>query len=117
MVDPKDSETLGDILQKERSTLLLVKFGAAWCAPCVSIQPTLEKIADEWEGDVEVYDFDVEADPVTADKWRVRTVPTLVLIDEKGEELGRLIGLSTHKQIESLLSEQFDDSFLSKGGE
>ena len=116
MVDPKDSETLGEILQKERETLLLVKFGAAWCTPCVAIQPTLEKIADEWEGDVEVYDLDVEADPVTADKWAVRSVPTLVLIDEKGRELGRLIGFSTYEQIHSLLSEQFDDSFLAEGG-
>lgn len=110
MVDPKDSESLERLLQKERTTLLLVKFGAAWCRPCQAIQPTLEKIAAEWEGDVEVYASDVDSDPTIADAWSVRSVPTLVLIDEEGEELGRLIGLSSYKQIDSLLSEHFDDS-------
>jgi len=113
MVDPKDSETFGEILQKKRDTLLLVKFGAEWCSPCRSIQTVLEKVATEWEGDVEVYNLDVDVDPETADKWLVRSVPTLVLIDEEGAELGRLIGFSSFDQINSLLSEQFDDP---KGG-
>jgi len=88
---------------------LLVKFGAVWCSPCKAIAPILEEIAMEWEGDIDLWSIDCDDDPETSAAWRVRSIPTLVLIDSDGTELERLSGMQTRKTIEDMLYRHFED--------
>ena len=88
---------------------LLVKFGAVWCGPCKTIKPLLEELALSWEGDVDLWDIDCDEDPETAVEWRVRSIPTLILIDTDGTELERLTGSQTKQSIEQMLYKHFEE--------
>lgn len=109
-VDLKDNEKLADLLSGERDNkLLLVKFEASWCRPCKALAPVLEGLAAEWAEDVDFYALDVDDDPDAANEHQVRSIPTLVLFDEQGAEIGRLTGLNSRGVIEAFLSDQFEE--------
>jgi len=76
----------------------LLVFSASWCGPCKTMKPAL----DELDQDRLVrYDID-EAGEETV-KYQVRAVPTLIVINENGEEVSRLIGVQTLSDLQKLL--------------
>ena len=105
----KQNETLEDLLSEKRDRLLLVKFEASWCAPCRALAPVLETLSGEWADDVDIYALDVDDDPDAANTHSVRSIPTLILFDEEGQELGRLTGSVSQGVIEAFLSDHFED--------
>ena len=66
-----------DVLASEAP--VLVEFGAAWCPPCRMLAPILEEIADERSAQLQVRTIDVDANPVLQAKYRVMSLPTLLL--------------------------------------
>ena len=76
----------------------LLVFSASWCGPCKTMKPAL----DQMDQDRLVrYDID-EAGEETV-KYQVRAVPTLIVINENGEEVSRLIGVQTLSDLQKLL--------------
>lgn len=63
---------------------LLVDFWATWCSPCKAIAPLLEKVSEE-HSNVTVLKVDVDQNNGLASKYRIRSIPTLLLI--KNEEV------------------------------
>lgn len=76
----------------------ILYFTAAWCAPCKTLGPIIESLS----GQINYQKIDVDNDKDMSIKYGVRNVPSLVLIDEKGEALNRLVGVSTAEQILNL---------------
>jgi thioredoxin 1 len=81
--------------------LVLVKFTGAWCPPCRALQPTLDAIARD-RSDLTVLDVDVDASQTLAEKFGVRTIPTLLAFRD-GQAIGKLVGNVPRAQIEGLL--------------
>ncbi len=71
---------------------IVVDFFATWCGPCQWILPTLETIRDEYSDRVGVVKVDVDAAPRLAARFRIASVPTVVLF-VGGEEVERSIGV------------------------
>lgn len=67
----------------------VLKFAAEWCGPCKMLSKTLE----DYNGDVEVQEIDIDADQEVAIRYGIRGVPTLVLLDDNGSELRRKSGM------------------------
>src|SRR5262245_53322581 len=77
----------------ERSPVpVLVDMWADWCAPCRTIAPVIEQLAAEMGGRVRVAKMDVEKNPLTASRFNVRSVPTLLVIKD-GREVDRIVGV------------------------
>ncbi|HET7560461.1 MAG TPA: thioredoxin [Limnochordia bacterium] len=87
-----------DFAQKTGSGIALVDFWATWCGPCRKLAPTIEELADEFEGKANVLKLDVDANPNTAMKFGVQSIPTLVIFKD-GNEVQRLIGVQPKARI------------------
>jgi len=90
------SELTSKVLQARGSVVL--DFYQATCAPCRALEPKLNRIAHEYVGRVAVYRVDVDQDMALAERFRVSSLPT-VLILKDGQEAERLDGLVTETQL------------------
>ena len=84
-----DQEFEEQVLNAE--TLVLVDFWADWCAPCKMIAPIVEDLANEYDGQVRFTKVDVDSNPMTATKFGIRSIPTL-LVFKGGEVVDQLVG-------------------------
>ncbi len=78
--------------------LVLVDFYADWCGPCKMLAPTIEVVAEEYNGVVKVGKLNVDESPRTAEKYRVMTIPTLLFI-KNGQVLDTVVGVIPKAQI------------------
>ena len=70
---------------------VLVDFWATWCGPCKMVAPVLEEIAKEQGDKLRIAKLDVDANPITAGRFGVRSIPTMILF-KNGRETQRLVG-------------------------
>lgn len=70
---------------------VLVDFWAEWCAPCKSIAPLLENIADDQADSLKVAKIDVDHQGELAVKFSIRSIPTLMIF-KNGEPVGTQTG-------------------------
>jgi thioredoxin 1 len=86
-----------DVLQSEKP--VVVDFWAEWCGPCRMVAPEIEKLADKYAGSVEVRKLDVDANPQTAMKYGIMSIPT-VAIFAPGEAPRAAVGFRPAEALE-----------------
>jgi thioredoxin 1 len=74
----------------------LLKFYATWCGPCKGLTSVIEGMKDL---PVPIQNVDIDAEMDTARKYNVRSVPTMVLVNDDGSEVKRVVGMMNEKQI------------------
>jgi thioredoxin 1 len=75
-----------------KNKLILVDFWASWCAPCRMMAPVLNDVANELTGNSHVGKVNIEQYQSLAQKFRVRNIPTLILL-KNGMEVNRFVGI------------------------
>ena len=73
------------------SQLAIVDFWAEWCGPCRLLGPTIEKIADEFSGQMKVYKMNVDENPATPSRFHIRGIPTVIFF-KNGQVVDQLVG-------------------------
>ena len=71
---------------------VLVDFWAEWCPPCHTITPVMEALASEFEGSAKVGKLDVEEIPALAERFAIRSFPSLLFFKD-GKEVDRVTGV------------------------
>ena len=94
-----------EVLKSDRP--VLIDFWAPWCMPCKMLTPTVEKLAEEFKGKVNISKCNVDDSPSLATDLSVLNIPTLVLF-KKGEEVTRLVGVNSKAAIESKIRSFMD---------
>lgn len=77
----------------------LLKFWADWCNPCKQQSKLLENFTD-----VPIISYDVEENPDMANKYNIRNLPTMVLVDENENEVHRFSGLTQPEKIKEFIN-------------
>jgi thioredoxin 2 len=83
----------------ERSPLpVLLDLWAPWCGPCRMVAPVVEELAKEMAGRVRVGKLNVDENPATAGRFRVQSIPTLLVL-KGGQEVDRIVGAQPKTEI------------------
>jgi len=97
-------QEFNEVIQQDKPVLL--DFYADWCGPCKMLTPTIEKIATEFEGQVEVRKINIDENKEIAAKFKVRSIPTLFFV--KGGKIyetinGMTSDITIKKKLKKLL--------------
>ena len=107
--EAKDVNNKDNSKVKEQETLnpkvTFIELGSKKCMPCKMMEPVLEEIKKEYKGKVNVIFYDVwtEAGKPYAEKYKIRSIPTQVFLDENGKEYFRHTGFFPKEEIDKLL--------------
>ncbi len=91
-----------DIIQNTKPTL--VDFYATWCGPCKMQAPILEEVKKEVGDEATILKIDVDANPELAQRYRVQSIPTLIVFVE-GEAVWRGYGVHQKAQLVDKIKE------------
>ena len=86
------------VLQNDKP--VVVDFWAAWCGPCRLVAPEIEKLAEKYNGSVDVVKVDVDANPQTAQKYGIMSIPTVAYF-APGEAPKAAVGFRPMEQLEA----------------
>ncbi len=98
-----ESEWEAEVLK--HSGAVVVDFYATWCPPCRALAPLLDRWADENSARVKVVKVDSDADEALAERYGVRTIPTLVSF-KNGEEVRRAVNPQSRAALEALVVDE-----------
>lgn len=77
-----------------KNKLILVDFWASWCAPCRMMAPILNDVANELNGNSAIGKVNIEEYQSLAQKFKVRSIPTMILL-KNGKEVNRFVGVKS----------------------
>lgn len=81
---------------------VLVDFWAPWCGPCRGIAPTIKALAEKYAGQLVVGKLDVDEHTKMAQKYDVRSIPTLLFFKD-GEVVAQIVGGASRTKIENAI--------------
>jgi thioredoxin 1 len=81
---------------------VLVDFWAEWCNPCRMIAPSIEQLAETYQGKVRVGKVNVDAEPDLASKFGIISIPSLLLF-KSGELAAQKVGAFPKHEIEAFM--------------
>jgi thioredoxin len=91
---------------------VLVDFWAEWCGPCKRIAPTVESIAEKYQGRAKVVKLNVDENDNSPISFGIKGIPTLILFRD-GKEVERIVGAPQNAK--EFLSEILD-KYLPRNG-
>ncbi len=87
--DVTDNNFESEVLNSDKP--VLVDFWAVWCAPCVALTPTIEALAEKYDGRARVVKMNVDENMLVPNRYGIRGMPTLILF-KNGREEERVLG-------------------------
>jgi thioredoxin 1 len=100
MQEVTDQSFEQDVLKSE--VPVLVDFWAEWCGPCKMLAPTVEKVANDYEGKAKVVKLNIDDNNQVAQQYGIKGIPTLILFKD-GSEADRTVGLTTKDNISRMI--------------
>lgn len=82
---------------------VLLDFYADWCGPCQSLLPIVEKLSKKFDGKVHIQKVNVDRFPVLAQKFGVRSIPALFLMQDK-KILEKTQGYQSEAALEAMIN-------------
>lgn len=85
---------------------VIIDFYADWCGPCKMVAPVLEELSKEYDGKVQIYKIDTEAEQELAQVFGIRSIPSILFIPMDGKpqmSMGALPKESFVKAINEIL--------------
>jgi len=81
----------------------IIDFYAQWCGPCKRLGPIMEELAEEYEGQVDIYKVDVDDEQELAIQFGVQSIPTLIFIPMQGAPI-KSVGLVPKPKLKEIIN-------------
>jgi putative thioredoxin len=105
-IDVTDQTFEAEVIERSRTTPVVIDLWADWCGPCKTLGPILEQVTDATGGRVVLAKVDIEANPGLAQAFRVQSIPA-VFVAKEGKVYQGFIGAQPEPVVR-----QFVDSLL-----
>ena len=97
--------TDGNFEEETKQGVVLVDLWAEWCGPCRRLAPTVDALAQDFDGRVTVAKLNVDENPTVPGKYMVRGIPTLLLF-KNGQLAETIVGLRAKEEIAEAIERQ-----------
>ena len=81
---------------------LVVDFWATWCGPCRMVAPIITKLAEKYDGKVDIGKCDVEENEELASEFGIRNIPTILLFKD-GDVIEKIVGAQTEAKLDEMI--------------
>lgn len=85
-----------------------VDFWADWCAPCKMVAPTIDKLAEKWQGKIKFAKMDTDANPVVPGTFGIMSIPTFILFKD-GQPVDSIMGAMPEQAFEQFLRKNYQE--------
>ena len=96
-----DKKTFDEKMQNKST--ILIEFWAPWCVYCKRIGPAFSKIAQQYEGKLEIGQVNIDEEPQLAVQFKAMTIPMLVVMDQ-GKVVTTSVGAKPKAAVKKLLA-------------
>ncbi len=86
---------------KQNPRPVVVDLWAPWCGPCRAVKPTLEKLAQEYAGRVDLWEVNADESQELLRQLKIYGIPTLIAYSDN-EERARYVGVKPQGELKSL---------------
>ncbi|MCC7034835.1 MAG: thioredoxin [Acidobacteria bacterium] len=100
--DKVKTVTDADFGDSVKNGLVLVDFWAEWCAPCRRLEPTVNQLAEEYDGRLTVAKMNVDENPATPPNFMIRGIPTLLLFKD-GDLKETVVGMAEKAELARMI--------------
>lgn len=100
--DAWDLSTFGKLIQGENA--VVVDFYAKWCAPCLKMMPTVDKLSNDYKGKVTVLKVEADGNQAVLQKYEIDEIPSF-LVFQKGKLLQKTSGFREEAQLKELFDQ------------
>lgn len=101
MISLEQGQDLKSVIASTDKTIM-VDFWATWCTPCKMLGQVLESIKEDYSDKLQIVKVDLEEHPELAAQYRVRSVPTMVILKD-GYQADIHIGAGSQKVVRSFI--------------
>lgn len=82
----------------EHGRMIIADFWATWCGPCRMLSPILDEISEEMNGKVKVVRINVDENPVIAQNFMIKSLPTVMAI-KQGQVRDMMVGFKPKNDV------------------
>ena len=107
IVDINQDQFLDEVIEKSKTTPVVVDFWAPWCGPCKQLTPTLEKVVTKKDGKVILTKINVDENQGIASQLNIQSIPTVYgFVD--GKPIDAFQGAQPESKIEIMINKMID---------
>ena len=103
IIDINQDQFLEEVVEKSKTTPVIVDFWAPWCGPCRMVAPIVEEISKDFEGKIKVFKLNTDENPNVASQYGIRSIPTLMIF-KGGQKVDTVVGAVPKTTLSSTLT-------------